>query len=224
MNKNKQEKDQAIKLLKGAYAIETPQDSIEYYRDFSNYYDSIFADALEYSYPKCVAEEFIQNFNGKGNICDIGCGTGLVGSELKDLDANLIIDGFDISLEMINKAKEKNIYRSFYELDLTNPINNVPNNYSAIISAGIFTHGHLGPEDLLNLLSFCQVDTLLTIGINASFYKKKGFKKLLSELQYLSKIKMINVAEHPIYSKKPDTNDDEIQTGIICSFVKIKSF
>ena len=222
MDKKKQEKD-AIKLLEGAYALETPEDSISYYKGFSEHYDNIFAGTLKYNYPKRIAEEFFQNFNGAGNICDIGCGTGLVGNELKFLNPEIVIDGLDISIEMINKAKEKNIYRNFYEVDLTKPINNISNNYSAIISAGLFTHGHLGPKDLLNILLFSQNNVLLTIGVNAAHYREKGFEKILNELQFLSKIKMIKISKHHIYAKKSNTKNEENQTALICTFIKIKN-
>jgi trans-aconitate methyltransferase len=221
--KNKKKKEEGLKFLKGAYAIETPEDSISYYKDFSKHYDLMFADALDYSYPKRVAEELFQNFNGKGNICDIGCGTGLVGKELSSLNPELIIDGFDISAEMIKKAKEKNIYRNFYEIDLTRPISNVPTNYSAIISAGAFTHGHLGPKTLVNLLLLCNDNAFLTIGINAAHYREKGFERMLNELQSSSKIKMIKISKQPIYSKKNQTKDEEDQVAIISTFIKIKN-
>jgi len=216
-------KAKALSLLKGAYDIKTPEDNILYYKRFSKDYDKVFAAGLEYSYPKYVAEEFFQNYNNTGYICDIGCGTGLVANELKYIDSNLIIDGFDISIDMINEARKKNIYRKFYEIDLTKPIKNVPKNYSGIISAGAFTHGHLGPDIINDLLSICKDGATLTIGINAIHYKEKGFENFLGNLEMLNKIKISKIANKPIYFNNQNSINKENNMALICNFEKIRS-
>ena len=221
MGKKGSKTEEALKLLEGAYAIQTPEDSKVYYKDFSQNYDETFVKQLSYTYPRRVAEELLAHFDGDGIICDIGCGTGLVGEELKNLNANIVIDGLDISSEMIAVAKTKNVYRNFYELDLTNPILGVPSDYSALISSGTFTHGHLGPEILVNLLSLCLDDALLTVGINAEHYRDKGFEKEINELQSASRIQTVKVSKQPIYSKQNETDNEENRTAVVCTFTKI---
>ena len=218
MNDENNIKNKALKLLKGAYDLETPEDNILYYKGFSKDYDTVFAAGLKYSYPKYVAEEFIKNYNNSGSICDIGCGTGLVANELKQIDSSLIIDGFDISKDMINLAKNKNVYRDLYEIDLTRRIKNVPKNYSGIISAGAFTHGHLGPEIINDLLYICEDGAILTIGINAGHYKERGFESFLHNLVMLKKIKINKMVSSAIYS-----NNKEKDMAVIGTFEKIKS-
>ena len=217
MNDENNIKNKALKLLKGANDLETPEDNILYYKSFSKYYDMVFAAGLKYSYPKYVSEEFIKNYDNSGPICDIGCGTGLVANELKQIDSSLIIDGFDISKDMINMAREKNVYRDLYEIDLTKPIKNVPKNYSGIISAGAFTHGHLGPEIINNLLYICENGAILTIGINADHYKERGFESFLHNLEMLKKIKINKMVSSAIYS-----NNKEKDMAVIGTFEKIK--
>ena len=221
MGKKGSKTEEALKLLEGAYAIQTPEDSKVYYKDFSQNYDETFVKQLSYTYPRRVAEELLAHFDGDGIICDIGCGTGLVGEELKNLNANIVIDGFDISSEMIAVAKTKNVYRNFFELDLTQPVLGVPNDYAALISSGTFTHGHLGPEILVNLLSLCQDNALLTVGINAEHYRDKGFEKVINELQSASRIQTVKVSKQPIYSKQNETDNKENRTAVICTFTKI---
>ena len=221
MGKKGSKTEEALKLLEGAYAIQTPEDSKVYYKDFSQNYDETFVKQLSYTYPRRVAEELLAHFDGDGIICDIGCGTGLVGEELKNLNANIVIDGFDISSEMIAVAKTKNVYRNFFELDLTQPVLGVPNDYAALISSGTFTHGHLGPEILVNLLSLCQDNALLTVGINAEHYRDKGFEKVINELQSASRIQIVKVSKQPIYSKQNETDNKENRTAVICTFTKI---
>ena len=213
--------EEALKLLKGAYEIRTPEDSRIYYKDFSKHYDETFVKQLAYIYPKRVAEELLAHFDGDGTICDIGCGTGLVGQELHHLKANSVIDGVDISQEMIAVAQKKNVYRNFYELDLTKPILGVPTDYAALISSGTFTHGHLGPEILVSLLSLCRDNALLTVGVNESHYRDKGFEKALNEMENASRIKMIKVSKQTIYSSQNATDLEGNSTALICTFTKV---
>ena len=57
MDDKKNIKHKALKLLDGAYDLETPEDNIAYYKNFSKDYDKVFASGLEYSYPKHVADD-----------------------------------------------------------------------------------------------------------------------------------------------------------------------
>ena len=220
MNNDKNSKSKALKLLEGAYNLRTPADNISYYKNFSDYYEEVFAIALNYNYPKGIANEFLKNYNNKGLICDIGCGTGLVAQELKSLNNDFIIDGFDISPEMLKVAKEKNIYNNLYEIDLTKPTYNVPNNYSGIISAGVFTHGHLGPEVIKKLLSICSEGAILTIGINAVHYENKKFEDIINNLKNREEIKKIKKVKVPIYADSNYSDKKINNMAIVCTFIK----
>ena len=63
----------------------------------------------------------VENIKIDGPICDIGCGTGLVASEIKKKVPNAIIDGVDISKDMIQISREKNIYRNFQSVSSLTP-------------------------------------------------------------------------------------------------------
>ena len=213
---------EAKKLLTGAYEIKTPEDSIEYYKDFSKIYDDTYVEGMSYIYHKYVAKELISYFNGEGAVCDIGCGTGLVAQELLKLNSKLVIDGVDISPDMLGVAGTKKVYRNLYPFDLTKKIEGLPTDYKGIISSGTFTHGHLGPQSLANLLLLCDEDAILTIGINALHYFEKGFKNILDELENLSKIKMLNIVQQDIYSQQLDLDNQKKQKAMICTFKNIK--
>ena len=91
----------------------------------------------------------------------------------------------------------------------------MPTDYTALISSGTFTHGHLGPEVLINLLSLCRDNALLTIGVNAAHYSEKNFAKSLNELQATSRIKIMKSSKQSIYSNKNELDNDEEETAII---------
>jgi len=219
--KKESKTEKALKLLKDAYSIETPEDSVEYYRDFSKVYDDTYVEGMSYVYHKFVAKELISYYQEVGPICDVGCGTGLVGEELIKLNSKFVIDGVDISSDMLKVAGAKFAYRNLYSFDLTKPTKGIPTNYKAIISSGTFTHGHLGPESLINLLTICSVGCILTIGINGLHYEDKGFKKTLDNLEKSSKIKMLNTIRQDIYSQQIDLDNQKNSKALICTFKKI---
>ena len=110
-----------------------------------------------------------------GPVCDIGCGTGLVARHLKAKSPDIVVDGVDISADMLAVAADKSLYQNLYEVDLTGDIVSLPTGYAAIISAGTFTHGHLGPEPLHHLIRHCQVGGVFCIGVNQQHYQKYDF-------------------------------------------------
>ena len=153
------------------------------------------------------------------NSIDVGCGNGWLVRELLNRGVRTAV-GLDISPEMIKVAKDKKIYRNLYEIDLTKPIDNVPNNYSGIISAGVFTHGHLGPEVIKKLLSICLDGAILTIGINAAYYENKKFEDFIINLESSAEIKEINKIKIPIYADRNNLEKKVNNMAIICSFIK----
>ena len=186
MTKEAKDKDveNATRLLKGAYSIETPQDSVKYYREFASLYDEQYAGQLGYIYPSMLADVYSASALVTDiPILDIGCGTGLVAQSLIDKGLNSQkIDGLDISAEMLQSAAKKKLYRNLFEADLTRGTE-LTSTYGAIVSAGTFTFGHLGPEVLPELLSLGKTDTLYCIGVNSAFYEQQGFKSALDTME-----------------------------------------
>lgn len=193
------EKRTPTELLQGAYEIETPADSRAYYHDFADHYDAEFAQKLGYIYPRVIAEFYHKIATPQDRpIADIGCGTGLVAESLS-LPAKTI-HGFDISPEMLDRSREKNLYAALHNVDLTLPLPPLPTLFGAVVSAGTFTHGHLGPDPLENLLTLAGPDGLFCIGVNAQHFADQGFAPVLGRLHSQGKITAPVLETVPIYS------------------------
>ena len=216
---SKKEKN-ALHLLKGAYSLSSPDDNRKYYEGFAPFYDSVFVKDLGYTYPSVVANLLVEKVKIDGPICDIGCGTGLVASEIKKKAPNAVIDGVDISKEMIQISREKNIYRSLLELNLEDPLDHLLKNYSAVVSAGTFTHGHLGPDALNGLISHFKSGTKFVIGINFDHYHSKGFEKKLKALMNSNTIGSFELNEVKVYNKENEDLNIKNSKACVCLFSK----
>jgi len=194
------EKSAGQSLLENAYKLSTPADNAKYYDAFASTYDTDFADALGWRYPAAIAATYRDAATTTDTpIADIGCGTGLVASALNFPREQ--IDGIDISAEMLRVAEEKQIYCSLYEIDLTKSLDVIANDYGAVLSAGTFTSGHLGPEPLEGLLDIARAHALFVIGVKKAFYQEAGFEPVLRDMEAGGLIKDLKVAEVPMYAK-----------------------
>jgi predicted TPR repeat methyltransferase len=208
----------AEELLEGAYNLQTATDNITYYKDFAQSYDEGFADALGYQSPHAVAKIFKTLAEPNDHpIADIGCGTGLTAQALNTDKSN--IDGFDISDEMLDKAREKNIYNTLYNADLTQPLDPHSEHYGGLISSGTFTLGHLGPEDLAHLLQILKPNGLVCVTVNTAHFENQGFDAVLGRLHKGSEITQPEIHTVPIYSGEK-THEHSADMMHILSFRK----
>lgn len=174
--------------LEAAYSVKNPDDNRRLYAQWAATYETSFVDAKQYRYPKAIAEVFNDVVGPVVRVLDIGTGTGLTGMYLQRLRQDLVIDGMDISPEMLGQARLKMredgtaVYRALYERDLTRAVPNENPPYEAIFSSGTFTHGHLGPECIANLLPLLELNGWLVVGVNNEHFESKGFDEVLATL------------------------------------------
>ena len=92
-----------------------------------------------------VAEELRKSVSGRRvDVLDAGCGTGLVGEQLKDLTVTL--SGVDISPAMLAVAQKKQTYAYLFQDDAVAFMKSHPNAYDGIVSAAMLIHfGDLEP-------------------------------------------------------------------------------
>ena len=165
-----------------SYALKTPEDSVELYREWAKTYDQDFAKANDYRNPQLIAEQFAKRCHGDTPILDVGAGTGLVGQALA-AHGLAPVDALDISPEMLAVAESKGCYRNIIQGDLTGEIDIPDSVYGGVISVGTFTHGHVGPEAIDELLRVARSGALFALGINAGVYEANGFAEKFTSLK-----------------------------------------
>ena len=187
-------------ILENAYKLATPGDNTAYYNAFAATYDSDFVAQMGYQYPKAIAEAFRRTATQQDTpIADIGCGTGLVAAELGL--TGTAIDGMDISPEMLAVAGQKSLYRALHSVDLTGPLDAFTSHYGAVLSAGTFTHGHLGPTPLRGLLHIARPGALFIIGVNQHHFQTQDFAVVLDAMVAEGAITPVTFDQISIYAK-----------------------
>lgn len=156
----------------------TVEETQAIYRRWAKEYDS---DVLNWGYatPTRVARALrAAGADVNQPILDFGCGTGLSGQALAAEGFNLV-DGTDISPEMLAKAKERDLYRSIW-LGQPGKCDEVrPGDYAGIVATGVVSMGAAPPETLALLISLLAPGNLLAFSYNDATLADSGYMAAL---------------------------------------------
>ncbi|MFZ5965434.1 class I SAM-dependent DNA methyltransferase [Thalassococcus sp. BH17M4-6] len=202
--------------LDEAYKIAGPEDAKKLYGDWATTYDDSFGAGWGYVAPQRIAEIYRAQMSGEEvPILDIGAGTGLIAEHLAGLSA----DAFDITPEMLAVAKGKALYRQTILGDLTQPLALEDASYGGVVSCGTFTHGHVGPECLPELLRVTRAGALFVCGTIATVFDQMRFGSTLAGLVADGRITPMHVRKIAIYEggDHPHVSDE----GLVMVFRKL---
>ena len=120
-------------------------------------------DDLKYKGPIATVDLLSKHLEHLGykkdsRILDLGCGSGIVAQELRKRSYTNI-DGVDLSVELLARAKEKGVYNSLIQGEMASDdcekLNVAPDQYDAATCVGVLTHGHVkgkGFDDFVHVL------------------------------------------------------------------------
>ena len=173
------------------YKLKETKEVMEFYDEWglNNKYDK---DMLDWNYtgPKETSEVFAKYQKDKNiKIFDAGCGSGLVGVELKKYGF-INFDGSDISRELLNQVP-KGLYQNLTQSDLNKPINISNNSFDIVTCVGTFTFAHVKAHALDEFVRITKENGLICFTINEAIYENQGFKTKLEELKNNNKIEEI---------------------------------
>jgi predicted TPR repeat methyltransferase len=192
--------------LSQAYGLKTPDDSKRLYADWAASYDSGFVREKGYLLHRHVARLFVEAA-GTGPVLDMGAGTGICGAALRDLGTGPT-DATDISPEMLDIAKQKDIYRTLFVANLLVGLPVSDEVYDGVVSSGTFTTGHVGPDGLDELLRVTKPGGLITLSINKQHFKSTRFADKLETIKGTNVgLTLIEVRIYDDTSTGPHKND-----------------
>ena len=186
--------------LDRAYEIDGPDSARELYGDWAATYDSAFSDDWGYIAPREIARLLLSEAGDNIPILDIGAGTGKVAEHLE----GQLTDAIDITPEMLAVAEGKNLYRNLIVGDLLQPLELPDESYGAVISCGTFTHGHVGPECLPELLRVTRPGAVFCCGTIPAVLDGAGFGSALATLVAQGKISPVRFRQIDIYEAGVD--------------------
>ncbi len=181
--------------LDSAYEINGPDQARDLYGKWAKTYDESFGEGWGYIAPREIARVYLAETGSNAPILDIGAGTGLVAEHL----AGEIVDGIDITPEMLEIANAKEIYRTLIEGDLLQPLEMPDDEYGGVISCGTFTHGHVGPGCLPELFRTTRPGALFVCGTIPSVFDAAGFGSALALHVAAGRITPVRFVDIPIY-------------------------
>ena len=173
------------------YKLKKTDEVMKYYDEWGkgNKYDQDMSD-WKYSGPKETVEIFKKYAKNKDiKIYDAGCGTGLVGVELKKFGYNEY-DGADLSQKLLDLVP-KNLYQNLFKADLNKTIEISDDVYDAVMCVGTFTFGHVKPNALDEFIRITKNKGLICFTINEGIHEEYGFDKKLEELESENKWKKL---------------------------------
>ena len=196
--------------LQNAYDLKSPDDNVELYSAWAETYDNDFIENMQYKLHFSVAEEFVLN-GGKGLILDVGAGTGALAQALLQ-KGKFSIEATDISEEMLKVAESKKIYERSFLSDLTEKIPMKNDIYDGVVSSGTFTHGHVGPSAMVELVRVTKPSGLVTISVNEKHWIALNFE---NEVEKLNKyVRNYTLKKISIYGEQ-STHDHKDDKAII---------
>ena len=165
------------------YKLKSTDEVMKYYDEWGNE-NKYNKDMVDWNYtgPKETVETFVKyEKNNDILIFDAGCGTGLVGLELKKHGFKNF-HGADLSQTLLDTVP-KNLYQKLQKVDLNQNIECEDNYYDAVMCVGTFTFGHVKPTALDEFIRVTKPGGLICFTINEGIYEEYGFDKKISDLK-----------------------------------------
>ncbi|WP_045489552.1 class I SAM-dependent DNA methyltransferase [Vibrio harveyi] len=127
-------------------------DVAKMYDEVSERYQKLIEDS-QYVGPLWVDGKLKTLNLQQGSVLDLACATGSIGKVIKSHYPDAVLHGLDISSNMVNKARETNLYQSVNVHDLDQPFSPLFNQTFDIITALGFTEFLVDPQSLLQCIA-----------------------------------------------------------------------
>ena len=164
----------------------------EVYRDWAKKYDYDNDNVLgTVSQPKSVNLLSTKLKDKTAKIIDVGCGTGLVGKNLKAQGFSYF-DGIDISKDMLAIAKPRG-YTNLFLGSLNKQLPVLDNTYDSAMCVGVFTHGHVSSDGFNELCRIVKPGGYLCFTINEGVFQKYGFDRTIKEFEVNNKWRVVSL-------------------------------
>ncbi len=168
------------KFIDDVYKITEPEAMKQLYDEWSSSYD----DEIKghgYATPRRCATALAGIADDLAvPVLDFGCGTGISGEAFAEAGFS-VIDGCDLSENMLEVARSKNIYRDLRQNNAGNPVFFAPGTYRSIAAVGVISVGAAPVGVLEQLLNALPAGGTLTFSFNEHTMKVPDFENRVYE-------------------------------------------
>ena len=178
--------------LASVYGARDSRQTAELYDDWAAEYER---DVLSYGYttPAIIAGLLGRHVGaGAGSLLDAGAGTGMMGEVLNPLGYTRL-SGIDLSENMLNLARKKDVYKSLRQMELGERLDFPDDQFVAVVAAGVFTPGHAPPDSLDELLRIVKPGGQIIFSVQAD--EDAGFVEKQRALEDEGRWQLVEVTE-----------------------------
>lgn len=155
--------------LGAVYDAKAPEEVAALYDGWASTYEAEMA-AAGYRHPSICAALLARHLpRGAAPLLDAGAGTGLMGEWLGIL-GYAHVEALDISEGMLAVAAGKGVYKALHRLALGSPLPFADGHFAGIVSAGVFTTGHVGAEGLPELIRICRPGGVVVLTVKTTLW------------------------------------------------------
>ena len=187
------------------YSSKTNSELTQRYDEWAKDYDRDLSKFFGWIAPQTAADYLAKYVHPESLVLDAGAGTGLVGLALaKHGFQNLT--AMDLSEGMLKEARNKKVYKKFDQMVLGEPLSYATDLFDAIISVGVMTLGHAGPDSLNELLRITKPQGYIAFTIRTDVYLENGFKEKQKEMESKKLWEIADVSDefYPMPTGEPD--------------------
>ena len=165
-------------------------ETLAIYRDWAASYEADVAE-MGYATPGRIALALRKSgASASKPVLDYGCGTGLSGLALKAVGYD-IVDGTDISAEMLEKAQAKEAYRQVWQGQPGHLGHIERGDYATIVACGVVSLGAAPPETLDMLAAALGPAGMLAFSYNGATLEDRGYTDKLDAIMASGEFEMI---------------------------------
>ncbi len=167
-------------FLKELCGTQVQSDIKSFYDEWSQSYEEEVTEQ-GYATPKRCADALAASVDDlDGPVLDFGCGTGISGEALAGAGF-AEIDGCDISEQMLEAARKKNLYRRLWVSEEANPVAFPPGTYRHITAVGVISAGAAPVTLMDDLYGALPSGGTLTFSFNERTLKEPQFAQRVYE-------------------------------------------
>ena len=173
-------------------------DAKRHFDHLSTNYEAIYL-RLGFPDPMKVAEKCEKYAKLKGlkkedaKILDLGCGTGLIGKYLAQKGFRNIT-GLDVSPHMLEKARNKGVYKDLVEHDLFDTDNfpgHLKDTFDIVCASGLINNNHMDESLFEDMMRSAKKDALIIFAAKLSYIGEYWYDSVLDKFKTESRMRLL---------------------------------